>query len=86
MFNSVKKDERSDDEEEDEDFGVGAVIENASATARDGVEAAKKELTRRIEGSRESQMLADGPAVLLNGKPVGGVAHPKGVMGRRRKQ
>ncbi len=86
MFNSVKKDERSDNEEEDEDLSVGDVVGNATAAARDVVEAAKQEVTKRMEESMESQTTPDGPAVLLNGKPVGGVADPKEVIGRRRKR
>lgn len=82
----MKKDERSDNEEEDEDLSVGDVVGNVTAAARDGLEAAKEEVTKRIESSTESPMRPDGPAVLLNGKLVGGEAHPEGIVERRKKR
>ena len=86
MFNAVKEDERSDNEEEDEDLNVRDAVASVTAAAKDGVEAAKEEVRRRIEGSTESQMQTDGPAVLLNGKPMGGETHPKGAVERRKKR
>lgn len=86
VFNAVKQDERSDNEEEDEDLKVGDAVGSVTAAVKDGVEAAKEEVRRRIEVSMESPMQTDGPAVLLNGKPAGGETHPKGAMERKKKR
>ncbi len=75
VLNAVAADERSDNEEENEDAGEAVVEPEVEAN---------KEAKRRIEG--ETGMKTDKPAVLLNGKPVNGEAHPEGIVERRKKR
>jgi very-long-chain ceramide synthase len=74
VFNSVKADERSDNEEDDE--------EEEMVDGNDGVDAVDEAL-KRIE--EKTKMETDKPALLLNGNPVTGEAHPEGIVGRRKK-
>jgi very-long-chain ceramide synthase len=75
VFNSVKADERSDNEEDDE--------EEEMVDGNDGVDAVDEALKRKIE--EKTKMETDKPALLLNGNPVTGEAHPEGIVGRRKK-
>jgi very-long-chain ceramide synthase len=85
VINAVATDERSDNEEEEDVDGMYG--ENTSvAVVEDGdmVEEVntKEDAKRRIEG--ETGMQTDKPAVLVNGKPISGEAHPEGIVERKK--
>jgi very-long-chain ceramide synthase len=84
VFNSVKADERSDNEEEDEEEEMVADGSDEGASpVRNGLDTVDETLKRSIE--EKTQMETDKLALLLNGNPVSGEAHPEGIVGRRKK-
>lgn len=82
---AVFVDERSDNEEgeEDVDGSEDAAVVVGQVNAKEAANA-KEEAKRKIESN--TGMETDRPAVLTNGKPVSGEAHPEGIVERRKKR
>jgi len=85
VFNSVKADERSDNEEEgeEEEEMVADGNNEGAAPVKDSLDTVDEALRGRIE--EKTQMKTDKPALLLNGNPASGEAHPEGIVERRKK-